>query len=231
MHKILIFICLSLKIFALHGFLGSPQDFDGLLPFESTHFVKLTVAPFLDWAKAFNAYAARVCQGKRVLLGYSMGGRLAMHALVDQPEIWDAAIIVSANPGISEKERQDENWAKRFESDPWDGLIEDWEAQNVFGGHKMGRREADFSRADLANMMRQWSLSNQENLTEKIAGVKIPILWVTGRRDEKFAKLAKNVLLSHDKSRKWQAPNCAHRVPWEGKDIFQKEIQRFIEEL
>jgi 2-succinyl-6-hydroxy-2,4-cyclohexadiene-1-carboxylate synthase len=57
-----------------------------------------------------------------------MGGRLAMHALLESPELWSAAILVSANPGLpaadhpgrAQRMASDESWARRFESDPWE---------------------------------------------------------------------------------------------------------------
>ncbi|MDA7508581.1 hypothetical protein N8488_01170, partial [Akkermansiaceae bacterium] len=50
-----------------------------------------------------------------LILGYSMGGRLALHALTAAPEKWRAAIIVSAHPGLvsgqQERREEDREWA------------------------------------------------------------------------------------------------------------------------
>src|ERR1041385_1856831 len=95
---------------------------------------------------------------ERVLLGYSMGGRLALQALIEGAN-FDRAVIVSA--GLNLEEGRDERrarvdaWAKRFESDPWDDVMRDWNAQPVFGGHVLPRFESDYDRHELARQLRE----------------------------------------------------------------------------
>src|SRR5205085_504342 len=66
-----------------------------------------------------------------VLLGYSMGGRFALEMLIAGAE-FDRAVIVSAGlnleEGREERRARDEAWARRFESDPWDDVMRDWNA-------------------------------------------------------------------------------------------------------
>src|SRR5438270_3221228 len=100
-------------VFALHGFLGLARDWsslkiEGRIEGGETHAVDLfrtlspaTGASFEDWAGEFNRLARGV-DGRRVLLGYSLGGRLALHALLDEPGQWDAAVMVSTHPGLDE---------------------------------------------------------------------------------------------------------------------------------
>ncbi|HEV8433755.1 MAG TPA: alpha/beta fold hydrolase, partial [Thermoanaerobaculia bacterium] len=68
---------------------------------------------------------------ERVLVGYSMGGRLALQALVANAA-FDRAVIISAGlnleEGREERRARDEAWAKRFESDAWDEVMRDWNA-------------------------------------------------------------------------------------------------------
>lgn len=203
--------------FALHGFLGSPLDWQG----EMTHVPNLfsQIAPFWEWAKNFNRYAEEICDQERILVGYSMGGRLALHALIDNPTLWKRAVILSANPGIcsNPKERimADQAWAKRFEEEPWDELMLAWNEQAVFGGKAPQRQEKDFSRNALSKALTTWSLGKQENLLEKIEALSIPILWLTGERDVKFTALAEQVKLSHPHSEKRVVEGATHRLPWE----------------
>ncbi len=116
------------NLYALHGFLGLSHDWSPFpyinYPQELTH----EELPFWEWASWFNQNVSSWSEKrnkKNILLGYSLGGRLAMHLLISKPELWDGAIIISAHPGLSselEKEQrvaQDHEWAVRFKNDPW----------------------------------------------------------------------------------------------------------------
>ena len=132
-------------IYALHGFLGRPDDWTKLLPsgalFHSLNaldfFNDRSIHAFWRWAERFNHKAA-IDNAPRVLMGYSLGGRLAMHALILQPDLWDAAVIISAHGGLeTAEERQqrclaDEQWAIRFENEPWQTLMQAWNTREVF---------------------------------------------------------------------------------------------------
>ncbi|MEL7506912.1 MAG: hypothetical protein AAFN42_06230, partial [Cyanobacteria bacterium J06554_1] len=62
-------------------------------------------------------------------MGYSLGGRLGLHGLIQQPDLWAGAIIVSADPGIADAKnkklclRRERIWANRFLTEPWDDLL------------------------------------------------------------------------------------------------------------
>ena len=92
----------------LPGFLGLPSDFD-----------------FLPWPHSATA--------GDVLLGYSMGGRLALELL--QRERFAKAVIISAGLNVPDPARvaRDEEWARRFESEEWSSLMRAWNAQDEIG--------------------------------------------------------------------------------------------------
>ena len=89
-----------MKIYALHGFLGLPSDWaefnglEGVSLFDTR--LPAPSAGLTQWGKAFNAFA----EPGSLLLGYSLGGRLALHALCDNPGRWQGAILISAHPGL-----------------------------------------------------------------------------------------------------------------------------------
>lgn len=202
-------------ITAIHGFLGLPSDWD-----------------FLRQA-GFDVDARRMDDIPRsgdVLLGYSMGGRLCVRALLDGAR-YRRAVIVSASLGLSDahardsRRKSDEAWARRFESAEWQPLMRDWNAQPVFQGHVMDRREADFDRAALANALRQWSPGVLPDVAGRLHEITVPVLWIAGERDEKYAGEAHRAasLLPHGEV--WICPGAGHRVPWEQPDLFVRRLQ------
>jgi len=197
---------------ALHGFLGRPQDWEGLTLSAPDLFAE-EPRPFEEWAEAF---VKDVAEGS-FLIGYSLGGRLALHALLAAPEKWSGAAILSAHPGLQSGEERkerlesDRRWAERFRSEPWEELMHAWNGQSVFTT-EIRREEGDFSRERLAQALEIWSLGRQRDLRCEIAELPMPICWATGERDPKFCALAESVTLSHRKSQKIIIKNCGHRI-------------------
>ena len=224
-------------IYALHGFLGLPTDWKPILG-ENVHAVDLyntkNVDPFWTWAKKFNNTISK--NDTNILLGYSLGGRLAIHALIQRPDLWDAAIIVSSHPGLSsESERkirlkEDQRWAERFKRESWERLMKDWNAQPIFAGETNGlqRDECAFSRQLLADVLVEWSLGKQDDLRDDLQSLSIPILWIAGENDSRCVKIVQTHTLRHPQSSIWIAPNSGHRVPWENKDGFRQRVINFI---
>jgi 2-succinyl-6-hydroxy-2,4-cyclohexadiene-1-carboxylate synthase len=224
---------------ALHGFLGRAADWGCFSP-ESLG-VSEIYAPDIQvhaendslcqWAEIFNLEVTT-----NILMGYSLGGRLALHALLSQTHRWDAAIIISAHPGlISVEEKKarltkDVAWADRFEKEPWDDVMALWESQEVFAksSYRFDRKESDYDRFQLARMLRHWSLGSQDHLTPSLQRLSIPVLWIAGANDATYRDRAASIQLAHRLSRVWIAPNASHRVPWEQPTAFQMQVRLFI---
>ena len=183
------------------GFLGKPSDFPSIdTPFH-------------------------------VLLGYSMGGRLALQALIDGAP-FDRAVIVSAGlnleEGREERRARDEAWARRFESDPWDEVIRDWNAQPVFGGHVIERKEADYDRRELARQLRECSPGVLNPLAPRLHEITIPVLWMAGERDQQYVEIAQRAVALLPHAELWICPGAGHRVPWEQPELFIERLRRFV---
>lgn len=237
-----------MHIVALHGFLGRPHDWRSLFqgtPLENfivpiDLFQDSEVPSLRDWACAFNSYAAKAFSSRsRILLGYSMGGRLALHAVADQPHLWQAAIIISAHPGLSnaelkEQRRQlDFTWASRFKTEDWDSLMIQWGARSVFSGDSFHfeRKERDYCRRTLSNCLETWSLSNQEDLRLQTSRLDLPVLWIAGEADISYAREAQGMTFKHPLSKVWIVPAAGHRVPWQLPELFMSELTSFLSQL
>ena len=186
----------------ISGFLGLPSDWD-----------------FLPWPHS--------AQEGDVLLGYSMGGRLALQLLERQR--FTRAIIVSAGLNAPDDERRlrDETWARRFESEEWSSLMRAWNEQPVFGGHALERHERDYHRAELARQLREWSPAVLP--PPRLEEIETPILWVVGERDAKYVEIAHRAVARLPHAELWICPDAGHRVPWEQPRAFVDRLRDFLE--
>lgn len=226
-------------IHCLHGNLGSSRDwevFDGKFDLE-------IVAPDL-WSLIESGSAslpeagakiAEAAEKDDVLLGYSMGGRLALHALLAAPRKWRAAIIISAHPGLIEGHEarlvSDARWAG-LARDDWEDFLKKWNGLDILatksstmpGLHQTGRdRQIEVARA-----FHDWSLGTQKDLRPQFPMLDLPILWITGEFDEKFTRLAKEAVALLPNARHLIVPTAGHRVPWEQTIPFASAVRGFL---
>lgn len=205
---------------ALHGFLGLPSDWDHwseLIPYAIKPSESLTT-----WAAKFNQWVEANTTSPRMLIGYSMGGRLALHALIQNPSIWQRATLISTTICLKDptsrldRLKNDYKWAHKFRNDPWDQLMNDWESQPIFNGSfTPTRNEKDYAREDLAQFLENFSLAKQEYLYPYIAKLNLPIQWITGSLDHNAEFHAKAIIQNHTHSSHLSIPGATHRVHFE----------------
>ncbi len=237
----------------LHGFLGNPSDwnlFDNQFHNCTNH--TYSIEDFLpqpdnekiyfeEWANKFNKniFSSNNFKNKKnILIGYSLGGRLALHSLALTNQ-WDAAIIISANPGLIKEEeknfriKNDETWAQRFLTEDWETLMNSWNAQSVFScqTNNLIREEKLFSREKIVEILLGFSLGKQKNLRKYIKNLNTPILWIAGEKDTRFSMLALEGASLNKKITSLIFPNVGHRVPWENSHEFVKGCNSFISSL
>lgn len=200
-----------MALICLHGFLGRGADWDFLR--DAGFEVK---APSLFSGDSLDDIKPSAGD---TLLGYSMGARIALRLLQKYPV---RAVLVSSGLTFHEPGRQElnETWAKRFESEPWDSVIEAWNAQGVFGGraNPLVRNEADYDRAKLAAAMRDWAPASIANITS-------PTLWIAGEDDAKYVEASKRAVAKVPNAELWICPGAAHRVPWEQPAAFIERLR------
>ena len=173
---------------------------------------------------------------RRVLVGYSMGARLALHALLDGGP-WDAVVLVAPHPGLeSELERaarreSDAEWAGRALTGDWREFLTLWNAQAVLADSGRLPSVSDLRRREVARSFMDWSLGAQEPLWERLGEIQCPVLWCAGERDVKFRALAERALPLLPRGELWVAPGAGHRVPWDAPEAFAAKVGEFLERV
>jgi 2-succinyl-6-hydroxy-2,4-cyclohexadiene-1-carboxylate synthase len=240
-----------LECWCLHGAVGRAADWRGLAKQLAAAAISTRAVDlwrFLDCAplalpefgKALNAEAAGAAfRGSgRALLGYSMGGRLALHALLETGHPWQAAVLVSAHPGLdsaaarADRLEADALWATQAFAGDWAQFLHAWNAQPVLGTTAIrdaqGANSLVTRRREVARSFMDWSLGAQQPLWQRLAAINIPVLWVAGARDDKFLALAERAASLSPHARLAVAPACGHRVPWENEAWLAATTARFL---
>lgn len=173
---------------------------------------------------------------RRVLVGYSMGARLALHALLDGGP-WDAAVLVAPHPGLEpEAERiarraSDAEWAGRALSGDWRDFLARWNVQPVLADSGRLPPVSELRRREVARSFIDWSLGAQEALWDRLGEIRCPVLWCAGERDAKFRALAERALPLLPRGELWVAPGAGHRVPWDVPQAFAAKTGEFLERV
>lgn len=194
----------------LHGFTQSGACFDEL----AAHMGVLGVAPDLpghgaatqegiSFESATHAIAELLeARGAPLpLLGYSQGGRLALHVALARPELVSRLVIISAAPGIpdaearAERARLDEERAMGLLESGLEGFLEAWGERAMFSGlqrrgslwlERDRERRRSHSAAGLAAALRGLGLGQQEDLLPRLGQLAMPALFIAGVDDPAY---------------------------------------------
>ena len=240
-----------LECWCLHGAVGMAADWRGFgktmassglgtRAVDLWRFLDCCPLPLPDFAKALNAEASGDPGrgGSRVLLGYSMGGRLALHALLENPHPWQAAVIVSAHPGLEQESERiarrgsDAEWATQALAGDWQQFLSRWNAQPLLGAAALRDAQASgtliMRRREIARSFVDWSLGAQSSLWERLAEISIPVLWIAGENDPRYLALAERAVSMLPNGHLATAPAAGHRVPWEAEEWFAEQVAHFL---
>ena len=180
-----------------------------------------------------------------VVVGYSMGGRLALYLALRYPGRCAGLFLESASPGIeSEEERAsrraaDEKKAKRLESGDFDEFLRDWYRQQLFAtlAREEGllRQTMEMRRrndpVELARSLRVMGTGSQPSLWGELEGLIVPALAVAGGLDEKYAAISSRMASINPRIETAIIPGAGHTVHAETPAAYVSLLGRFVDGL
>lgn len=241
-----------MTIWALHGFLGLPSDFDAIkaqclqarpdLKWNSVDYIHVReLAPsntLHEWGKNFNRWVHQQdpTETEHILIGYSQGGRLGLEALKDKSSFWKRAVLISANPGLKSsgekamRLKSDQEWANQFQQVNFEKTLQKWNAQAVFAGSQTEPRrlEIDYNRRQLAEALTQWSVANQDDHRVTLMKSQIPILYVVGESDVKYGRIGEELHKLNSRIQLKVIQAAGHRVLFDQPQTLAQSILSFL---
>lgn len=174
------------------------------------------------------------------ILGYSMGGRLALTTAVRYPNRVKTLVLESGSPGLktqrerAERSKRDEALADRIERDGVASFAEAWGKLPLFATQSAAAREKLYrqrlqNRAHgLANSLRGMGTGAQASLWNDLSTLAVPVKLVTGEYDEKFCKIAAEMAARLPNADFEAVPEAGHTVHVEQADIFDKMVIEYV---
>ncbi|MBE2194655.1 MAG: 2-succinyl-6-hydroxy-2,4-cyclohexadiene-1-carboxylate synthase [Anaerolinea sp.] len=174
------------------------------------------------------------------LLGYSMGGRLALYVAVHYPHLVRTLILENASPGLrTPEERQmrqssDEALAHRIETEGIESFVRYWEALPLFSTQSPEIRAAlrpqrlRNSPLGLANSLRGMGTGVQPSLWEALPHIQIPTLILTGALDPKFKDIGAQMAALMPTSTQVILPNGGHTLHLEQPSQVVAVLERWL---
>jgi 2-succinyl-6-hydroxy-2,4-cyclohexadiene-1-carboxylate synthase len=139
------------------------------------------------------------------LVGYSLGGRVALHLVLEASGRMWAAVFESASPGIEDPEARkarvasDERLAQSIGTDGIEAFADRWQAQALFASQSglppavlesQRRQRLENAPAGLANSLRGMGAGAQDYLLPRLHTIDTPALFLAGALDERYAAAA-----------------------------------------
>jgi 2-succinyl-6-hydroxy-2,4-cyclohexadiene-1-carboxylate synthase len=243
----------------LHGFTGAPASYDATRRNLGTYQPELIYAPYLvghgpDWTSRQGAsvtgtppFEAEVSalseqllrlgvtgEPPAVLVGYSLGARLALGLLLMHPQHFARCVLIGVNPGVDStndreaRRQEDALRAERLVSEGLEAFLLAWQNQSLFESQRaldqtvlaqQGELRRTNTARGLARSLERTGLGEMPNYAERLRTVPTPVHLVVGERDVKFRAIAQRMVAFLPHAELTVVPNVGHNVPLEAPQI------------
>ncbi|MCL4543889.1 MAG: 2-succinyl-6-hydroxy-2,4-cyclohexadiene-1-carboxylate synthase [Chloroflexi bacterium] len=169
------------------------------------------------------------------VLGYSMGGRVALQLALRHREHCTALLLESTSPGIEDevarqaRREADAALAARIEQIGVEAFLQEWEALPLFAGlrrvppalseqlHSLRLRN---SAKGLASSLRGMGTGRQRPLWSQLPDLAVPVLVIAGQDDGKYCEIGLRMTSFLPCARSVIVPESGHTVHLEADEPF-----------
>lgn len=178
------------------------------------------------------------------VLGYSMGGRLALFLALKYPEFVSYLILESASPGIANEDERaaradaDDRLAQAIETRGMLWFVDYWESLPLWASQSrldptvraaLRSRRLAGSTQGFATSLRQMGTGVQPSLWGVLPTLTIPTLLISGREDAKFTAIAEDMAALLPDARHAIIDQAGHAVHLEQPEAYHMAIRGFLD--
>ncbi len=176
-----------------------------------------------------------------VLVGYSLGGRLALRAALRSPGSFSAVVTVGATAGIEEgplrvaRAEADEKLASWIETASMEDVVSLWERQPMFADQSDALVEAQRSgrlshdQRSLALLLRTAGQGALEPVWHDLRSLELPLLAIAGARDDGYTRAAKRIASTAPNGRLAIVEEAGHAPQLQQPDEVARLISEFLD--
>lgn len=179
------------------------------------------------------------------LLGYSMGGRLALYTAVHHPTALRSLILESASPGLdnaaarAERAARDNQLADFIEHAGIVAFVARWESLPLWASQqhlpqpvreRLRRQRLRNNPTGLASSLRGMGTGQQPSLWPLLDRVTLPTLLLTGALDTKFVQIGEEMARALQQARLEIVPGAGHTIHLERPSRFTELVLQFLAE-
>ena len=246
----------------LHGFTGSIETWSEVIDLlkGNYHTVAIdlighgkTTAPLdqggysmekqiADLEALFNELALQ----EFTLLGYSMGGRIALSYTIKFPKRVTSLILESSSPGLKaeierlERMNKDKLLAQKISSEGIQSFVEFWESIPLFHSQmklsaekrqEIRRERLSQNGVGLASSLLGIGTGSQPSNWDRLKEINVPVLLITGEIDKKFIKIAQEMKKVLRDSNHCVVKDAGHAIHVEKPTLFATMIEEHVQEI
>lgn len=183
---------------------------------------------------------------KADILGYSMGGRLALSFAAKYPTKVRKLVLESASPGLEsdamrkQRMEQDEKLASFIEEKGIEAFVDYWENISLFASQKqlpvevkkhIRKQRLSNNEKGLANSLRGMGTGAQPSWWDELDELNVYTLLITGSLDEKFCLIAEK-MTTRLKNVEWvNVEEAGHAIHVEKSEKFGTIVSRFLSKV
>jgi 2-succinyl-6-hydroxy-2,4-cyclohexadiene-1-carboxylate synthase len=179
--------------------------------------------------------------GESVVVGYSMGGRLALHAALGSR--WAGLVVVGASAGTDDPGERRRRRAADDELADWisahsvDEVVARWERNPVFASQSpelvAAQRAGRLAHepAQLARLLRSAGQGALDPIWERLASLETPLLALAGENDSTYRAAADRLAALVPAARAEVVPGAGHAAHLEVPNAVAAAILAFVGDL
>ena len=243
-------------ILFIHGFMGDKEDWSTIISHLKNDYYCISIdlpghgmtplsknTSFKNLVEDLAVFISNFLSKRRIcVIGYSMGGRVALSLALNFPERFNSVVLESSSLGISNQQerairlQKDKKLLSAIKTkDQKEKFLKGWYRLPIFGDisshpnfDKLFKSKLQGNFSSWNNAIAYFSVGAQEDYHKRIRDLEIPLLYISGSNDKKYQQIGNQVARLNNLIKHRSIENVAHNTHFEKEDAFTCEVLSFL---